>query len=101
MQKKQTGLNIEAAEDVAIKALGFLSQDGELLERFFALTGLDPSEIRTIATEPSFLAAVLDFMLSDDSIILTFAANNAMAPEDVMAAKVKLDPMSMASTGTL
>ena len=101
MHKKQSGLSFETAETIAIQALGFLSSDSELLGRFLALSGLDPSAIRDVASEPSFLAAVLDFLLSDDSLILTFSSNNAIAPEDVVTAKLRLDPMSMASTGSL
>ena len=69
MHKKQSGLSFETAETIAIQALGFLSSDSELLGRFLALSGLDPSAIRDVASEPSFLAAVLDFLLSDDSLI--------------------------------
>nr|WP_321459438.1 DUF3572 domain-containing protein [uncultured Cohaesibacter sp.] len=101
MQKKQSGLTMEAAEAIGIQALVFLSSDSELLGRFLALSGLDPSAIRDVASEPSFLAAVLDFLLSDDSLILTFANNNALAPEEVVTAKFRLDPMSMATTGSL
>lgn len=101
MQKKQSSLSLEAAETVGIQALGFLSSDSELLGRFLSLSGLDANGIRDVASEPSFLAAVLDFLLSDDSLILAFASNSAIAPEDVVAAKMRLDPMSMATTGAL
>nr|WP_321456735.1 DUF3572 domain-containing protein [uncultured Cohaesibacter sp.] len=101
MQKKQSGISFESAESLGIQALGFLSNDSELLGRFLSLSGLEPGNIREVASEPSFLAAVLDFLLNDDSLILAFASNNAIDPEDVVAAKVKLDPMSMATTGSL
>ena len=101
MQKKQSGISFEGAESLGIQALGFLSNDSELLGRFLSLSGLEPGNIREVASEPSFLAAVLDFLLNDDSLILAFASNNAIDPQDVVAAKVKLDPMSMATTGSL
>nr|WP_321525328.1 DUF3572 domain-containing protein [uncultured Cohaesibacter sp.] len=101
MQKKQFGLTLEEAETIGIKALGFLSNDPDLLGRFLALSGLDPSSLREIASEPSFLAAILDFLLSDDSLVLAFASNMTIAPEDVITAKLRLDPMSMATTGAL
>ena len=92
--------NFEAAELIAIKALAFLSEDTELMGRFLALTGLDPADLRSVSSEPSFLAAVLDFILVDDSLVLAFASNNALAPEDVVTAKAHLDPMNMATTGS-
>ena len=91
----------EAAETIAIKALEYLSNDPELMGRFLALSGLDPSELRSVVGETSFLAAILDFMLNDDSLILAFASNNNLDPESIVAAKNRLDPMSMATTGTL
>ncbi len=93
--------NFEVAEAIAIKALGFLSADSDLMGRFLALSGLNPADLREIVAEPSFLAAILDFLLTDDSLILAFASNNGLSPEDVVAAKSRLDPMSMATTGTL
>ncbi|WP_319529034.1 DUF3572 domain-containing protein [uncultured Cohaesibacter sp.] len=92
--------SFEEAESLAIKALGFLSSDAELMGRFLALSGLDPSDLRQVAAEPSFLAAILDFLLADDALVLAFASNNAIAPEAVVTAKARLDPMSMATTGS-
>ncbi|WP_244574472.1 DUF3572 domain-containing protein [Cohaesibacter sp. ES.047] len=91
---------MEEAEALAIDALGFLSSDVELMGRFLALSGLDPSDLHQVAAEPSFLAAILDFMLVDDALVLAFASNKGIAPEDIAAAKARLDPMSMATTGS-
>ena len=93
--------NFDTAEAIAIKALGFLSADQELMGRFLTLSGLDPADLREIASEPSFLAAILDFLLTDDSLLLAFASNNGLSPEEIITAKARLDPMSMATTGTL
>lgn len=89
----------EEAEALAIKALGYLSSDIELMGRFLAITGLDPSDLHQVAGEPAFLAAILDFMLADDALVLAFASNNAINPETLVAAKTRLDPMSMSTTG--
>ncbi len=93
--------NFETAEAIAIKALGFLSADPDLMGRFLALSGLDPADLREIASESSFLAAILDFLLTDDSLLLAFASNNGLTPEEVVSAKARLDPMSMATTDSL
>ena len=99
MSINRTRVSFEDAEAIAIKALAFLSSDMDLMSRFLALSGLDLSDLRDVAGESGFQAALLDFLLSDDSLILTFASNNGFAPEDVMLAKHRLDPMSQASTG--
>ncbi|MCT4655374.1 MAG: DUF3572 domain-containing protein [Cohaesibacter sp.] len=101
MHPHHSRLSKDHAEDIAIKALTFLSQDTEMLGRFLALSGLDPVSLRDVIGEPSFLAAVLDYMMQDDATLLAFTANNGLAPEDILKAKQKLDPMASASTGAL
>ncbi len=73
----------EAAEAVAVQALGFLAQDGERLERFVALSGLNASEIRAAAGEPGFLVGVLDHIVSDDRVLMAFAEHSGLAPEEI------------------
>ncbi|HYM17327.1 MAG TPA: DUF3572 domain-containing protein [Micropepsaceae bacterium] len=63
-----------AAETLALKALAHIAADAETLQRFLAITGLEPAELRRRAEEPELLAAILDFVLSDDSICERFAA---------------------------
>lgn len=91
----------QAAEEIAIKALTFLSNDPELMGRFLALSGLDPVGLKEVIAEPSFLAGILDFLLMDDSLLLTFVSNVSLNPHDIASAKAVLDPMSQASTGAL
>jgi hypothetical protein len=75
--------NQEAAEALAIQALGFLAEDGERLERFLALSGLNPSEIRAAAGTPGFLAGVLDHLMSDDRVLKAFAERTGLAPAEI------------------
>ena len=58
----------EAAAALAIAALGFLAGDPEHLERFLALTGISPGDIRTAAREPDFLAGVLDYVAGNEAL---------------------------------
>lgn len=91
----------DTAGEIAIKALTYLSNDPELMGRFLALSGLDPAGLKDVVSEPSFLAGILDFLLMDDSLLLTFASNASINPHDIASAKAVLDPMSQASTGAL
>lgn len=75
------------AESLAIKALAFLAGDPERLGRFLAITGLGPETIRKAASNPGFLAAVLDYLSSDETLLVTFAANAGVAPEKVSQAR--------------
>ena len=80
----------EAAEAMAIAALGFLAEEPERLRRFLALTGLGPHNLRRAAAQPGFAAAVLDHLLGDERAVLAFAEHAGLAPEAVAQARAAL-----------
>lgn len=69
------------AETVGLQALAFVAADDALIDRFLALTGMGPAELRERAQDPMVLGAVLDFLLVDDSLVLAFAAASDLSPE--------------------
>ena len=73
-------MDTDTAETIAISALAFLADDGPRLGRFLAVTGLGPAELRAQASTPRVLAAVLDYLLQDESLLLVFATSNRIAP---------------------
>ena len=77
----------EAATALAIAALSFLASEQERLERFLALTGLGPQSLRATAREPSFLLGVLDHVASDETLLLAFANESGIDPQDVGRAR--------------
>jgi len=76
-------INREAAETLSIEALSFLANDPERLDRFLSLSGLDPASIRLAASDPGFLAAVLEHFCTDESLLLAFSANAGRDPADI------------------
>lgn len=80
-------MNRDRAEDVAVSALGYIAADAQLLPRFLAVTGIEPSMIRSAAREPGFLAGVLGFILAHEPTLLQFAEQAAISPEEVAAAQ--------------
>jgi hypothetical protein len=88
--KPKSDRSREAAEALAVEALGFLAADEERIERFLSLAGLNPSTLRAAAAEPGFLAAVLDHLASDESLLMAFAANAGRAPASVASARAAL-----------
>ncbi|MCR9235103.1 MAG: DUF3572 domain-containing protein [Alphaproteobacteria bacterium] len=84
------GKDTEFAEALAIQALGHLAQDKEVLERFLSVTGLAPEKIREAAASPGFLAGVLDYMMQNEALLLTFSVNNNIDAEAIMAAHRQL-----------
>jgi hypothetical protein len=86
------GLSREAAEALAIDALTFLAAAPERLDRFMALCGLSPGNLREAAGSSGFLAAVLDHLAQDDSLLLAFAEKAACDPKFILLARNCLDP---------
>lgn len=85
---KDAGL--QDAETLALRALGFLAAEPERLEPFLATTGLGPATLRAAASDPGFLAAVLDHISGSDSLLLEFAGNLGVSPETVALARERL-----------
>lgn len=76
----------EAAEEIAVAALGHIAAEPELLDRFLALTGIAPSDIRHVAGEPGFMAGVLAFVVQHEPTLTAFAAGSGIPPERVTEA---------------
>src|SRR5580658_7675341 len=77
----------EAAAKLAIAALSFLADEQERVERFLALTGLGPESLRAAARDPGFLAGVLDHVMGDEALLLAFAAEYEIDPQEVERAR--------------
>lgn len=86
IQKASPSTGAEAAAQMAIEALGWLAADEERLERFLALSGLGPQNLRQAAAEPRFLTAILDYLASNEALLVDFARENAHSPEEVARA---------------
>ena len=83
-----------AAEELAVKALIFLAADEERTRRFAEISGLCLENLRGAAKSPDFLAGVLDYLASDESLLLAFAANSCLDPAQVQRAQAILSPLS-------
>ena len=77
----------EQAEIVALKALTFLAQSPDELDRFVALAGIVPADLRARADEPELLAAVMDFLLADDKRLTAFCESLGLEPKAVHVAR--------------
>ena len=84
---KQPG---EVAEIVAIQALNFLAGDPVRLGAFLSETGIGPQTLRASASDPKFLAGVLDFILKDDDTVKAFATFSELPPATIAAAREAL-----------
>jgi Protein of unknown function (DUF3572) len=81
------------AEIVAVQALSFIAGDPERLGAFLAESGIGPETLRNAASEPHFLASVLDFVMRDDATVKAFADASQLHPTTIAAARQALgDP---------
>jgi hypothetical protein len=86
----EAGAQAEAASALAVAALAFIAEEPERLHRFLSLTGIDPKSIRAAADEPGFLLGVLDHLAGDESLLLAFAKENEIDPDEVRVARSAL-----------
>jgi len=80
-------VNSTEAETLALKALAFLAHSQEEIDRFVALSGVAPADLRARADEPEILAAVLDFLLADDTRVTGFCEEAGIDPRELHAAR--------------
>jgi hypothetical protein len=73
----------ETAQTVALKGLAFLAEDDDRVERLFALSGLDADALRAQADEPETLAAILDFLLGDEGLLIRFCEASGLDPKSI------------------
>ena len=82
-QKDTTGPDSEV---LAIAILSWLASEPELLSRFLALTGVDPSDLRAAAGNRGFLAALVEFLMGHEPTLMAFCEATGTKPEQVVRA---------------
>ena len=81
----------DEAEKAAVAALVFLTERPDDLARFLSISGIVASDIRRSAADPGFLSGVLDYLLSDEPLLVAFAAGHEMQPERVARLRAAFD----------
>lgn len=80
----------DAAETFALRALGWLATNPDLLPVFLGSTGASETDIKTQAADPVFLAAVLDFLMMDDAWVVAFCDQAKLPYDHLLAARAAL-----------
>lgn len=86
--------NNAAPGDIALKFIGFMVSDEDRLQRFCTLSGMGETELKFGLTDPVMQGFLLDYALSDESLLLTFAADHGLKPESVVRARQQLPGFS-------
>jgi hypothetical protein len=80
----------ESAQTLALQALGWLAADDDRFGSFLAAGGMDAASIRAQAADPMLHAAVMDFLLADENMLLQFCEDCGVKPEVPMQARAAL-----------
>lgn len=80
----------EVAETIALQGLAWLAGNDELLPVFLGATGASESDVRENAADPTFLGAVLDFIMMDDAWVVEFCDTHSLPYDRPMIARAML-----------
>ena len=80
----------QTAETLALRALGWLAGQEELLAAFLAATGATPADLRREVENPAFLIGVLDFLLAEDARVIAFCDAAGIDYQAPMQARAEL-----------
>jgi hypothetical protein len=80
----------EDAAAIAFSVLAWILAGDTRRDRFLALTGTTPDDIRARVTDPAFLDAVLGFLEGHEPDLLACADETGLAPEQLIAARGRL-----------
>ena len=74
-------MSSDEAQTLALQALAFVLGDDEARRRFVGQTGLDGEALRAQAGDAAFQGGVLDFLLADEKLLMSFCEAAELAPE--------------------
>lgn len=83
-------MNKDAAEGLALQALGWMAASDEVMGAFMGASGISIDDIRAQAKDPAFLGSVLDFLLMDDAYVTGFCDENGIDYQRPMIARQML-----------
>lgn len=87
------------AASIGVAALGWIAADGEQINRFMSMTGIEAEAIREAAGEPGFLAGVLEFLLAHEPTLMRFSEENGLDPAQVSKAHSALSGPAVPGPG--
>lgn len=83
-------MNSEQAQVIGLQALSWLAGNDELCPVFLGATGGSVDDLRAGATDPAFLAAVLEFVTMDDAWVIEFCESIGLSYDKPLRARYAL-----------
>jgi hypothetical protein len=85
-------ISVEEAEGIALRAFSYITGDDGRMSRFLSISGLRVDTVRIAAESAGFFAGILDYIASDEALLISFAEQEKIKPEHVMQARWTLSP---------
>lgn len=80
----------DSAQAMALSALAWIAGSDDLMGVFLGATGASVNDMRAQAQDPSFLGAVLDFLMMDDAWVIGFCDAEGLAYDQPQRARQML-----------
>lgn len=83
MREKVPNAAQEMSQSFTIAALTYLSDNEDALHRFLAESGLAADELRQLSESEELLAGLVDYFLSNETILMALCEQHDISTEDV------------------
>ena len=83
------------AEILALHVVAFITERDNVLQQLISQTGMTPSTLRERTNDPEFLAGVVDFLLSNEQLLLEFCKFEKLAPARLLRIRQELPGATM------
>lgn len=80
----------KGAEELAVQGFEYMGANPSHLAAFLNESGLAPQDLREVAAKPHFLKAVMQFIISNENLLLDFANAKQLNPQDIAGAARQL-----------
>ena len=88
MENTQNGR--KAAETLGVQAFSWVAEDADRLNAFMVMTGASPADVVKNISQAAFLGTVLDYILTEDALVVAFCDDRHFAYTSVMQARALL-----------
>ncbi|MGI4851212.1 MAG: DUF3572 family protein [Janthinobacterium lividum] len=73
-----------------LNVIAFLGESEGMLEALSLESGILPNQLRDDMTHPEVQAGIVDFLLSNESLLIQFCENHRILPAEVWKIRLKL-----------
>ena len=84
-------MNKEIAETRALEVLTWVLAEDDLIQVFMDATGASQDDLRSNTSNHEFLVSILDFVLMDDSWVISCSKFMNIDPSQIQVIKMSLD----------